>query len=131
MEEALRTVLLGTAPLTSHVERRIGWGLRSQGDPLPAVTLTLISSVAGLMMTGSSGWTRARVQADVWGRTYKDARDAAREIAGRSGVLNGARVTVERVRLRTFIQAQRTLDTRDAEGPLFRQSIDVTVWHDA
>ncbi|VVT20318.1 conserved hypothetical protein [Sphingomonas aurantiaca] len=129
MEEALRAKLLETVALKALVDTRVDWGLRPQGSALPGVALFGVTGIPGMTMTGASGWTRSRVQIDVWGRTYKAARDVADTIAGEGGALVGFRGTVREVRLRTFILGRRTGDDTDAQGPIFRQSIDVLVWH--
>lgn len=129
MEEALRAKLLGTVALKTLVDTRVDWGLRPQGSPLPGVAMFGVTGIPGMTMTGPSGWTRSRVQIDAWGRTYKSARDVADTIAGEGGALVGFRGTVRDVRLRTFILGRRTGDDTDAQGPIFRQSIDVLVWH--
>ena len=129
MEEALRAKLLETVALKALVDTRVDWGLRPQGSPLPGVAMFGVTKIPGMTMTGASGWTRSRVQIDTWGRTYKAARDVADTIAGEGGALVGFRGKVRDVRLRTFILGRRTGDDTDAQGPLYRHSIDVLVWH--
>ena len=60
MEEALRARLLGAAGLTAIVDRRVDWGVRAQGAPMPAVTLNVITGAATMHMAGPDGWDRAR-----------------------------------------------------------------------
>lgn len=129
MEEALRARLLGSAGLVAIVERRVDWGIRTQAAPMPAVTLNIITRSATLHMQGPDGWDRARVQLDTWGRTFKAARDIRRLVADpRVGLLTAWRGDQSGYRLRTFVLSHRSLDDSDAQGPVFRQSVDVLVW---
>lgn len=129
MEEALRARLLGSAGLVAIVERRVDWGMRAQGAPMPAVTLNIITGSATLHMQGPDGWDRARVQLDTWGRTFKAARDIRHLVADPSvGLLTAWRGDQSGYRLRTFVLSHRSLDDSDAQGPVFRQSVDVLVW---
>ena len=68
---------------------------------------------------------------EAWGRTYKDARDVADIIGGRSGVLTGLRTTVGGIRLRTFIIGRRADTDTDTVGVIHRSTLDVLVWHAA
>ncbi len=135
MEAALRAKLLATAALTSIVAQRIDWGLRSQGTILPGIALHKVSGLPFMNLAGPSGWARDLVQLDVWGRTFKASEDLADIIAGKPGVpglLAGFRDTVGGVRLRTFINGRRNdADSSDAAGPVFRSSVDLTVFHSA
>lgn len=135
MDVALRTKLLATAALTALVAQRIDWGLRSQGAALPGIALHKVSAIPLMNLAAPSGWSRDLVQIDIWGRTYKAAEDIADIIAGRpgaAGLLAGFRGTVAGVRIRTFVNSRRNdADSSDQEGPVFRSSIDLTVFHAA
>lgn len=129
MDEALRALLLETAAIAALVERRIDWGLRRQGAPLPAVCLFGISGLPGMTFSGPIAWSRSRVQIDCWGRTFKAARDLGDAIGGLDGVLNGFRGTVGGARLRTFVIDKRDSKDADGAGALFNRSIDVMVFY--
>ena len=130
MEEAIRTLLLGTAALTARVSQRIDWGVRSQGSTLPALTLFLVSGVPQMTFSGPSGWSRDRIQIDAWGRTFLAARDLADILADpEGGLLVGLRRDLPGLRLRTFVIGRRSDTDTDASGPVHRTSLDVMAWH--
>lgn len=135
MDEALRDLLLGTAAITAIVARRVDWGVRPQGDALPAITLDRISGVPQMNMAGPSGWDLDRIQIDSWARTYKVAKDISLLIAGSpsptrpAGVLVGYRGDHLGMRLRTFIVGRRSDSDSDNKGPVHCTSVDVMVWH--
>lgn len=129
MEEAFRTMLLETAPLAQLVGKRIDWGLRPQGDQLPGITLLRVSGGLTMHFAGPAGWRRDRVQVDVWGRTFKAARDIGDLLADDGGLLVGLRRDLPGVRIRTFVVARRGGTDADAVGPVHRDSIDVMIWH--
>lgn len=129
MEEAVRKLLLDTPAMKAFVDKRVDWGVRSQGAALPAVVLHLISAVPGMTMAGPSGWSQDRLQIDCWARTYKAAHDVADVLAGRDGLLLGLHRDLPGVRLRTFIIGRRSDSDRDDAGPLHRASVDVMAWH--
>ena len=129
MEEALRDLLLSAAPITAAGERRVDWGVRSQGAAQPAITLHQISGNPTMLLAGPADWGRDRIQIDCLARTYKAARDLANAIGGRRGLLTGYRGDHKGQRLRTFVIGKRSDTDSDSVGPVFRASIDVMVWH--
>lgn len=131
MEQALRALLLGTARLSEIVGTRIDWGVRPQGTGLPAVVLSTPSGVPQMNLAGPSGWTRSRVRAACWGRSYLDAKLVADAIGGRDGRLVGLRETAGSVQLRTFVVGRFSDTDSDTVGTLHRTILDVLVWHDA
>jgi len=129
MEEALRDLLLAAAPIAAAVDRRVDWGVRSQGATLPAITLHQISGNPTMRLDGPSDWERDRIQIDCLGRTYKATRDLADAIGGRGGLLVGYRGDHKGQRLRTFVVGKRSDTDSDSVGPVFRASVDVMIWH--
>lgn len=135
MDEALRDLLLGTAAITDIVARRVDWGVRPQGDALPALTLARISGVTQMNMDAPSGWNADRIQIECWARTYKVAKDLSLVLASPGGpsqpkgLLVGYRGEHLSVRLRTFVVNCRSDSDSDAKGPVHRTSVDVVVWH--
>jgi len=130
MDEALRGLLLGTTAIENVVGRRVDWGVRSQGATLPSITLHHVSGIPQMHMSGPSGWNRARIQIDSWGRTYKAASDLA-DVLGKSrgGLLVGFRGDLPGVRIRTFVIGRRSDDDVDGTDVVHRTSLDVMVWH--
>ncbi|MEP9401861.1 tail completion protein gp17 [Sphingomonas silueang] len=131
VEEALRALLLSTAPLAALVGRRVDWGLRPQGDPLPGLTLQRISDAPVMNLAGPSGWSRARIQLDAWGRTFKEARDIGDLLAGRGGLLVGLRRDVAGIRLRGFVVVRRSGTDSTRTDPIHRDSIDLMLTYTA
>lgn len=131
MEQALRALLLGTTGIADVVGGRIDWGVRPQGSALPAVVLSTPSGVPQMNLAGPSGWTRSRVRAECWGRSYLDAKRVADAIGGRGGRLVGLRETAGSVRLRTLVIGRFSDADSDTTGTLHRTILDVLVWHDA
>lgn len=137
MDEALRDLLLGTAAITDIVSRRVDWGVRPQGDALPAITLERISGELHMNMNAPSGWETDRVQIECWGRTYKTAKDIALLLASPgsltapAGLLVGYRGERLGFRLRTFVVGRRSDADSDNKAPVHRSSIDVMVWSSA
>lgn len=129
MDEALRDLLLGHAPISDVVGRRADWGVRPQGDALPAITLQRISGIPQMNLSGPAGWSRDRIQIECWGRTYKAAKDLALLIAGDGGLLVGYRGDRLGVRLRSFIIGRFSDTEEDSVGVIHRTSIDVLVWN--
>lgn len=131
MDEALRGVLLGHAPIGAMVARRIDWGVRPQGSPLPGISLHRASGAPQMNMSGAAEWSRDRVQIDCWGRTYKAANDLALLIAGQGGLLVGYRGDHLGMRLRTFIVGRRSGHDTDDHGVVHLSSIDAMIWSSA
>jgi hypothetical protein len=135
MDEALRDLLLETAAIAGVVGRRVDWGVRPQGDALPAITLERISGLPHMNQAAPSGWETDRIQIECWGRTYKVAKDLSLVIASPGGpsepvgLLVGYRGEHLGVRLRTFIVGRRSDSDSDSKGPVHRTSVDVMVWH--
>lgn len=128
MEEALRDLLLQQPAIAAAVDRRVDWGVRPQGSPLPAITLVWVSGLPQVNFNGSAGWSRDRIQIECWGRTYKAAKDLALVLAGRDGLLVAYRGDHLGVRMRTFILGRRSDTDTDNAGVVHRTSVDVDVW---
>lgn len=134
MEEALRAYILSISGLSALVGARVDWSLSPQGRPYPAIVLWDISAVEQMNLAAPSGWTRSRVQADIWGERFKQVRDIADIIAppGRKAGLNGLRVTTGGYRLRSFVidrGASTDEDKAVAGGVAHRFRLDLDVWH--
>ena len=79
MDEALHALLLANAAITARVGQRVYWGEAKQGDPLPAVVLTIISAVDHAHMSGG-GYIVYRVQVDCIGADRPGARLLSRDV---------------------------------------------------
>ena len=126
MEEVLRAQLLAVTPVTALVGTRVDWGIRSQGATMPALVLHQISGVPQTNLSGPSGWSSDRIQADCWGRTFKSARDVA---DAASLALHTLRATLSGIKIRVFVIDRRNDSDSDDTGPVFRTSLDLMVWH--
>lgn len=130
MEEALVDLLLADAGVAAALANRIWWARAPQGTPArPYCVLRVISGVPDHHMGAPSGLVRSRIQADVYGETYAQAKTAARAtkaaIDGYRG-LAGARTFQG-----AFIDGERDLpDEDDAGEHLFAVSFDFILWHD-
>jgi hypothetical protein len=65
LEEALRALLIGYAPLTALVSTRMVWNHLPQDTTRPAVVMFKISGAAGYTTEGPDGLESSRVQIDV------------------------------------------------------------------
>lgn len=83
MEEALTNHLLAGTALSSLVANRITWATRPQASALPAVVLHKISGAPLYADDGETGLFDGRIQVDSWGRTYSEAKNAARAVKDR------------------------------------------------
>lgn len=83
MEEALRAVLRGHAPITALVGSRVDWGVRPQAAGLPAICLTNINDAPVNHTLDGAGPSRARVQIDCFGASYASAKAVARAVRRR------------------------------------------------
>lgn len=80
MEEDLVARLLADAGLAGLVGERIYWLDRPQADALPSITLQVISPGRAYTYGGASGTAGSRVQFDVWGRSYLEAKQVSRAL---------------------------------------------------
>ena len=123
MEEALRAVLTGAAPVTGLVPAaRINWGAHPQGAGLPGVVLNVISAAEGLTMQGPDGMSEGRVQVDCYAASYAAAKEISRAVVS---VLHGHRGGGLRLVRHVATRDSREGGTNEAERP-FRVSLDFT-----
>lgn len=122
MQAALRTRLLADPTISGLVGTRIDWGLRPQGKPLPAISLTIISTPRDYTMAGAQTTQFYRVQIDCWAATYKsanDVRDAViAELEPASGEFLGS-----------FVVRNSDFPEKTDTGEIHRASIDFKVTH--
>lgn len=128
MEEALVTLLMGTAALAALVGNRINWVQAVQGCAVPYVVLTRVSGTRDYKMTGPTGLVESRVQADCFGLTYASAKGVARKVEAALSGYSGAVGAVKFDGI--FLATERDL-FNDDESPAkrFAVSLDFMVWH--
>ncbi len=104
MRAALLAYFAADAGVSAIVADRVSFTWRTQGDPLPALVLTLTDAPDDVILEGTSGFVDGRVQADCFGATAKDAVRLAKavrtactaaNVANTGGVVQGAFVTHE------------------------------------
>lgn len=74
MEQHLRSLLLARTEVSALVGERVDWGLRPQGDPAPAICLTVIFDGPVDHSLDGPGISRARIQVDSFARSYGEAK---------------------------------------------------------
>ena len=117
MEEDLLAAL---APLG-----RCHWGIAPQGSERPFVVLTRVSGGRDYSTDQRSGPRPARVQADVYGATYKETKLLARNLSAAVSGIRRGRITA------IFVDSERDLPGPDAKGNAtsFRTSLDLMIHH--
>lgn len=128
METALRKRLLDDAAVKAIVSMRVDWSLRPQGDPFPAIVLTLVSDDRSQNFDGFNKFRPTRVQVDCYAETYLVAANLREAVI--AALVPNATVTGTEF-LRTFINSVLDRgDQTEAGTYLHRQLIDLSVWHD-
>jgi hypothetical protein len=123
MEQALLTRLVDAATLAGD---SVAWVEQPQGEPLPTVTLTIVSEVRGETMKGFQGLRFARVQADCRATTYAEAKalsDQVIEAAVPRAIVGGVNFR------RASVTGPRDLGEATAAGFIHRKSLDLMVRH--
>jgi hypothetical protein len=130
MEEALRSLLVGSGGVTDLVSTRVYWRQAPQSVTGNFINMHRVSGGRDYNMSGASGLTESRVQVDCWAAKYSDAKLIARAVeavaSGYTGTIGGKRLQG------VFIDAERDDDTSDAGdvATRFRTSLDLLIWHD-
>lgn len=125
MEAHLISTLLTDAGVSLAVGSRIYPMTAPQGTPLPRVTVQKISAVRTYTTQGQADLVESRVQVDCWGRSFGEAKEAARAvIAAMSGLkdqfFSGIFIDGER----DFFDAPPNTSER-----VYRTSVDLMLWH--
>ena len=120
MKTALRSRLLADATISGLVGTRIDWGLRPQGKPLPAITLTLLPTPRDYHMGGAQHTQHYLVQIDCWAASYASAEAVRQaviaEMEPASGSFQGS-----------FVQRDHDMPERTETGEIHRASLDFKV----
>lgn len=127
MEEALTARLLAAAPLTAIVGTRINWGMRVQGEPLPALTLMNVSPGRGYTYKGAAGLSGPRVQFDGYAPDFLTAKAIGRALI----TTLEAPLTIGGIAFSpAFLDAERGPETEDLGGGqrVERISMDWFIW---
>lgn len=94
--EAVAAFLRSDAALSALVGARIRAAWLAEGDPLPAVAVTFVSTDPLADLGGNLGTDTTRLQIDVWANSMADAVTASRRVRvvldGFSGTMAGLRV---------------------------------------
>lgn len=127
MEIALRARLKDNV-LVSAITPRVFWSVRDQGSSLPCIVLTVVSDAMTQHMAGFDTFRSTRVQIDCYGAT----KAASTEL--RSAVITAIvpEETKSGVRfLHAFINSVADRGEQTDTGFIYRESLDLTIWHDA
>jgi len=126
MEQAFRALLTGSAAVTALVPvARINWGAHPQGQPVPAIVLTVVSGAEGLNMQGGDGVLAGRVQVDCYAATYSGVKAVARAV---QGVLHAHSDASLRLVAHVGTRDSRESGSNEADRP-YRVSLDFqTQW---
>lgn len=76
----MKTALRSRIKDNTAADDRVDWGLRLQGAALPAIRLTKIPTPRDYHMGGAQATQFHQVQADCFGRTYKEAQELGDEL---------------------------------------------------
>lgn len=125
MEEDFRALLLGDASVLALCSGRVNFADHPQGQPLPAIVLTLIDDAEGHHLKGPDGLSTGRVQVDCYATTYGAAVQLSR--AARA-VLDGHHDATFPGVFHEGTQARREGGSNEAERP-YRVTMDfLTNW---
>lgn len=126
MDEALRALLVGFAPLTALVSQRIFWDTIPQGTAKPSVVMFLVDGLPDYHTAGPSGLVESRVQIDFRAATRTAALDGYRKI---NAVLGGYRGIVGAVKFSSIFEvgSRSGFEDNGAES-FFLRSADYQIW---
>ena len=125
MEARLISTILADARVALVVGSRVYPVTAPQGTPLPRITVQKISAVRTYHVQGQTDLVESRVQVDCWGRSFSEAKDAARAIITalsgyRDDFFSGVFIDGER----DFFDAPSNTSER-----IYRTSVDLIIWH--
>lgn len=96
-----------------------------QDEPLPAVVYQSISRAREESHSGPSGLYHPRIQLNCWDDSYTGAKKLAKRIIQ---ALDGYKGTVGSIKIGK-IKVANVLDDQEEETDMFRQIVDIIVWH--
>ncbi|MFZ3483909.1 tail completion protein gp17 [Sphingomonas sp. 3-13AW] len=125
-ETATTRRLLDAPEVTALVEQRVDWDRREQGAPLSAITLETINDPRPQHFKGFYATRGTRVQVNCWAASRAAAvqlRDAV--LAALVGPAEAGGVRFQRAQ---DISIRPTFERTETEE-LYREIIDITLWH--
>lgn len=132
MEEDLIAKLSETTALTTLVQNKINWLTIPQGETVPAIVLSKLSSVGQINHDGPDNLYETGIQFDCWAKTFAESsaiRDALK------ATLLGAKFTQGDTEFQgCFLDSERdSFEDYGEQSPerYYRCSIDMRVWHNA
>jgi hypothetical protein len=120
MQAALRSRLLADPTIAGLVGQRVDWGLRPQGKPLPAITLTLVPTPRGYHMDGPQATQIHRVQIDCWAESYKAASDLRDAVIAELEPANASFFA-------SFVERSADMPERTDTGVIYRAMLEFKI----
>jgi hypothetical protein len=126
-ETALAGRLLDAPDVVARVGTRVDWEVRVQGAPVPAITLETVTDMRPQTFRGLQRARWTRVQINVWAGSKKDATEI-RElvIATLLPATNVGGVQFQRAQDVAVLPRPERTPTEQ----IYREIIDLTLWHD-
>ncbi len=126
MNQALRSRLLEDTAVKALVKTRVDWGVRKQGDPYPAICLTVISDPRPQDYKGFVAKRETRVQIDCYAETRATAAalsEAVIAVITPGGEFFGTKFS------RAFIDTVQDRGALSGTVYVHRDKIDALIWH--
>jgi len=126
IEQAVDSILNGSAAVTALVGSRIYAGKAAQNATDPCIVYSRISSERDHAMSADTGLASARMQISCFGRHYSEAMDVAEAVRGALQDYSGAAgsVTIQR----SFVANERFLGY-DESSRTYHVAIEFEIWH--
>lgn len=132
LETDLRVRLLANATVSGLVSTRVYPNILPQKPTLPALVYSRISGPRIHTLTGTSGWSDARIQIDSWGATYIAAQDLAAAVRasldGFIGSLDDGNSPAATRRVAVRLDNER--DLFEEEPDFYRVTQDYAIKHE-
>lgn len=123
MEGALKARIIALATAAAG---RVDWLERPQAAALPAITLQVVTGDYPQTYGGLQATRDPRIQMDVWGRTYAEAKSImVALIAGLTGRTVSSGIAFDNIIFEGERDGLERLETTN----VYRRGIDLIVWH--
>lgn len=127
MESALRNFIISDTAVAALVGSRMYPGRLPQAATFPAITYSTVSVVRGHNMQGPEGMPFTRLQLDMWGESFSDARAVAEAVRLRLDGFAGDIGSPPSVTIvGAFYETERT-EGFEPEPDLYRISVDYQI----